>query len=168
MKQYNNRTINRHAFTLIELLLFMGLFTIILGVLTNLFSVIIDTQSEVQSTSAVENDSKFITTRMMYDIQRASTISVPASLGAQTSTLSLLIDGNIYQYSVNNGNLVVTTGTQSDMLNSSLTQISTISFQRLGNVGGKHAIRLHFIIEDRNETAAGSERKEIETLIGLR
>lgn len=156
------------GFSLIELLLFMGLFTIILGVLTNLFSVIIDTQAEIESTSAVENDSKYITTRLMYDIQRAQSISVPASLGAQTSTLSLLIDGNVVQYSVVDGNLMLTANSQSDMLNTHVTQVTNLSFQRFGNVGGKNAVQLRMTLEDRNETAAGTESKDIETVIGLR
>lgn len=156
------------GFSLIELLLFMGLFTIILGVLTNLFSVIIDTQAEIESTSAVENDSKYITTRLMYDIQRAQSISVPASLGAQTSTLSLIIDGNVVQYSVVDGNLMLTANSQSDMLNTHVTQVTNLSFQRFGNVGGKNAVQLRMTLEDRNETAAGTESKDIETVIGLR
>lgn len=168
MKIGSLKTTDNQAFTLIELLLFMGLFTIILGVLTNLFSVIIDTQSEVESTSAVENDSKFITTRIMYDIQRAEDITTPSSLGAQTSTLRLTIDGETYEYTVTNGNLQLTVDSETDMLNGNLTQISEISFQRFGNIGGKHAIRLNFTIDSRNETAAGEESKKIETMIGLR
>lgn len=161
---------NQHkkAFTLIELILFFGLFSIILGVLTNLFSVIVDTQTEVETTSAVENDSKFITTRIMYDIQRADSISMPASVGSQTATLSLIIDGETYNYAVNNGNLELTINANIDSLNSNLTQLSNISFQRFGNIGGKHAIRLQFTIDSRNETAAGQETKQIETMIGLR
>jgi len=161
---------NQHkkAFTLIELILFFGLFSIILGVLTNLFSVIVDTQTEVETTSAVENDSKFITTRIMYDIQRADSISMPASVGSQTATLSLIIDGETYNYAVNNGNLELTINSNTDTLNGNLTQLSDISFQRFGNIGGKHAIRLQFTIDSRNETAAGQETKQIETMIGLR
>ncbi len=156
------------GFTLIELILFMGLFTIILGVLTNLFSVIIDTQSEVQSTSAVETDSKYIETRILYDIQRAESIDMPASLGAQTSSLLLTIDGAQYQYALSNGDLQLTANSSTENLNSFYTEVSSISFQRLGNIGGKHAIKLTFTINSKNETAAGQESKTIETMIGLR
>ena len=162
MKKY------RKGFTLIELVLFMGLFTIILGVLTNLFSVIIDTQSEVQSTSAVETDTKYIETRIMYDIQRADSIDMPASLGAQTSTLTLTIDGLTYQYALSNGDLQLTANGSTDNLNSVYTQITALSFQRLGNIGGKNAVKLTITIDSRNETAAGQESKTIETMIGLR
>jgi type II secretory pathway pseudopilin PulG len=159
---------HKKAFTLIELILYFGLFSIILGVLTNLFSVIVDTQTEVESTSAVENDSKFITTRLMYDIQRADSISMPAALGSQTSSLTLVIDGTTYTYAINNGNLQLTVGTDTNTLNGSLTQLSNISFQKFGNIGGKHAIRLQFTMDSRNQTAAGQETKQIETMIGLR
>ncbi len=159
---------HKKAFTLIELILFFGLFSIILGVLTNLFSVIVDTQTEVETTSAVENDSKFITSRLIYDIQRADSITMPAALGSQTSTLSLVIDGTTYTYAVSNGNLGLTVGSDTNMLNGSLTQLSNISFQKFGNIGGKHAIRLQFTIDSRNQTAAGQETKQIETMVGLR
>jgi type II secretory pathway pseudopilin PulG len=159
---------SKKAFTLIELILFMALFTIILGILTNLFSVIVDTQNEVQSTSAVENDSKFITARMLYDIQHADEITTPASIGAETSNLVLSIDGQTYQYSLSGGNLVLTVGSESDNLNGFGTQVSNLTFQRFGNIGGKNAVRLHFTIDSTNKTAAGQETKEIETMIGLR
>lgn len=158
----------RKGFTLIELVLFMGLFTIILGVLVNLFSVIVDTQMEVQSTSAVESDSKFITTRLMHDIQRAQSISVPASLGAQTATLNMDIGGTTVQYALQNGDLQLTEGITTDNLNSMATTVSAISFLRLGNIGGKNAIRITFTISSRNPSAAGAETKVISTMIGLR
>lgn len=104
----------------------------------------------------------------MYDIQRAENITMPASLGAQSSTLSLTIDGETYQYAVVNGDLQLSADSQTDVLNGSLTQISAITFQRFGNIGGKHAIRVNFTIDSRNETAAGEESKQIETMIGLR
>ncbi len=159
---------NKNGFTLIELILFLGLFTILLGVLTNLFSVIIDTQSEVQSTSAVETDSKFITTRLMHDIQRAESIDMPASIGAQSSTLRLTIEGEEYTYAISNGNLQISVDTSTDMLNSVYTEVSSISFQRFGNIGGKHAVQLTMTIESRDSTAAGQESKTVETMIGLR
>lgn len=158
----------KKGFTLIELLLFLALFTIILGVLTNLFSVIVDTQSDVESTSVVENDSKFITTRLMYDIQRASSITTPSSLGAQGSALDLVIDGVTYQYNLVNDNLQLTANSETNNLNSSLTKLTNLTFQRMGNTGGKHALRINFTIESRNTTAAGQESKDIETMVGLR
>lgn len=159
---------NKQAFTLIELILFLGLFTIILGVLTNLFSVIVDTQSEVQSTSAVETDTKFIEARLMHDIQRAESIDMPVSIGAQSGNLILTIDGEEYEYTISNGNLEINTDTTTDMLNSLYTEVTSISFQRFGNIGGKHAIKLDMTIDSRNETAAGQESKTIETMIGIR
>lgn len=159
---------NKNGFTLIELVLFMGLFSIILGILVNLFSVIVDAQMEVQSTSAVESDSKFITTRLMHDIQRAESILTPATLGAQTATLNLSISGTDFQYALSNGNLELTEGTDVDNLNSAETNVTSISFQRLGNIGGKNAVKVSFSISGRNPSAAGSEMKIVTTTIGLR
>ena len=156
------------GFTLIELLLFTALFSVVLGILVNLFSVLVDTQSEVQSTSAVENDSKFIISRLIYDIQRADSMSVPASIGDESSSLSLSIDGTTYLYEIQNGNLELTVDGESNTLNSVFTQISELTFFRHGNIGGKNAVLVELTLDSRSEVAAGAETKTVTTTIGLR
>jgi len=156
------------AFTLIELLLFTALFSVVLGVLVSLFSVIVDTQNEVQSTSAVENDSKYIISRFMYDIQRADSMNIPTNIGDESSTLSLTIDGETFLYGLDDGNLQLTVDGEVDSLNTFTTELTELSFTRLGNTGGKNAVQIEMTIDSRNPSAAGAETKTVNTMIGLR
>ncbi len=164
MKKY----FKNKGFTLIELLLFMAMFSVILIVLSSLFSSIVEKQLETESVSAVEHDSKYITARMLYDISRADSITTPATLGSQTSNLSIIISGITYSYGLLNGNLTLNQGVQTDNLNSEGSIISGLSFTRLGNTTGKHAIQVAFTITSRTVLPSGPETKTINTIIGLR
>lgn len=159
---------HNQGFTLIELILFMAMFSVILIVLSNLFSAIVEKQLETQSVSAVENDSKFITTRMLYDISRADSITTPATLGAQSATLTLVISGTTYTYALSSGNLRLTEGAQTNNLNTVGTTISALSFTRLGNGSGKHAIQVGYTITSNTVLPSGPETKTINTVIGSR
>jgi type II secretory pathway pseudopilin PulG len=161
-------THQKKGFTLIELLLYMGMFSVILLVLTSLFAAIVDTQLDVQATSAVESDSKFITSRLMYDINRAQSVTTPAALGEEGSALTLVIDGVVTVYSLNSGNMHLTVGADIQNLNSEGSRITSATFTRLGNSGGKPAIRVLLTLESTTGQAQDPERKTVDITIGLR
>ena len=156
------------GFTLIELSLFMGLFMIIIGVLMTLFSSIVQKQLEVQSVSAVEADSKFILSRLAYDIQRSDAIVVPNSLGDTTTSLVLSIDSDTYTYDLSGGTIQLTTNTGTSVLNSIRSTVSNISFKRLGNTAGTHAIELTYTVTSTVTRTQGPETKTMQTVIGTR
>src|SRR3989344_3984382 len=158
----------RTGFTLIELSLFMGLFMIIIGVLMTLFSSIVQKQLEVQSVSAVEADSKFILSRLSYDIQRSDAIVVPSSLGDTTTSLVLSIDGDTYTYDLSGGIVQLTAGGQTSALNSIHVTVPNISFKRLGNTAGTHAIELIYTVTSVVSRTQGPETKTVQTVIGTR
>lgn len=160
----------KKGFTLVELLLFMAMFSVILIVLSNLFSAIVEKQLETESVSAVESDSKYIMTRLIYDISRADSITTPATLGASSSTLSLVIGGVTYTYALSSGNLQLTQGVQTNILNSFGSTISDPNFIRLGNTGpsGKHNIRVSYTVTSKALQISGPEIKTVNTLIGTR
>jgi len=156
------------GFTLIELSLFMGLFTVIIGVLMSLFASIVQKQLEVQSVSAVEADSKFILSRLSYDIQRSDAIVVPSSLGDTTSSLVLSIDGDTYAYDLTGGIMQLTTSIGPAALNSVRSTVSDVSFKRLGNTAGTHAVELTYKVTSKITRTQGPETKIIKTVIGTR
>ncbi len=158
----------RKGFTLIELSLFMGLFMVIIGVLMALFSSIVQKQLEVQSVSAVEADSKFILNRLSYDIQRSDAITVPGSLGDTTSSLVLSIDGDSYTYDLSGTTMELTTDEGAERLNSVRSTVSDLSFTRLGNTLGNHAIELTYIVTSVVSRTQGPETKTVQTIIGTR
>lgn len=157
-----------NGFTLIELMLFMAMFSVILIVLSSLFSAIVEKQLETESVSAVENDSKFIIARMLYDISRADSMTTPATLGAQSASLSLVISGITYTYAISGGNLQLTQGVQTDDLNGVGSTISGLNFTRLGNTTGKHTIQVTYTVTSDTVLPSGPETKTISTVIGTR
>src|SRR3989344_9090196 len=80
IQQFNNSGLLRGV-TLIELLLYMGLLALFLLVLTDIFVAITSVRTETETTSAVEQDGRFIISRLAYDVSRADSISIPPQLG---------------------------------------------------------------------------------------
>lgn len=158
---------NYQGFTLVELLIYMGLLGIFLLVLTEMFVSILDVRVDSQATSAVEQDGRYLLARLAYDVNRASSISTPATAGNSGNSLVLVIGGVNYSYSLNSGNLQLTSNQGTNNLNSSETTISSSTFQRLGN-GNKDSIRLQITIDSRAQRKKGVETKIFQTTLGLR
>ena len=163
----NKNTIR--GFTLIEMLIYMGLLSIFLVVLVDVFIATLNVRIEAAAVAGVEQDGRFIISRLSYDITRASSITTPASLGASGSTLTIVISGSTYTYSVVSGNLqVVINGSETINLNSSETTISGLTFLRIGNVGGKDTIQIQFTTTSSNLKKSGSETRTFKTTVGRR
>lgn len=155
--------------TLIELLLYIGLLAIFLGVLTGLFGTAVEIFISSQSTSGIAIDSSYLLSRIKYDIQRAQSISVPALQGANGSTLSLVIDGGTHTYSLDgSGNLVYSNPSGTFFLNSYLARISSLNFTKLGNPGGiEETIKINIVLNSRVTQAKGEEVSNISTTVAL-
>ena|SRR3990167_10382274 len=159
---------SKKGFSIIELLLYMGILTILLVITMQMFSSIFDIQLESQATSSVAQDSKYIMGRFTYDLNRAESISTP-SVGSLSQTLALIIDGETFTYSLSGGGLILennTTGTI-DQLNSSETTVSNVSFLRLdGN--GKDSVQMSFTLTSETIRRGGKEVESFQTTAGLR
>src|SRR3989344_5780243 len=93
------------GFTLIEIIIYMALLAIFLLTLTDIFVSILDVQLESDATSAVEQDGRYILSRMAYDISRASDINIPPQIGQTRSNLIMTIGVESYEYAENGGYL---------------------------------------------------------------
>lgn len=169
-KNKKNILSTRGGFTLVEIILYMALLGIFLITLTDIFKSIIDIQLENQSTSSVEQDGRYILARLAYDINRASSITTPSAAGESGSTLSFSKGSSVYFYFISANNLRLQTffPLTSANLNSSETKVSNLSFQRIGNAGGKDTLRIQFTLESTTERTAGSETRNFTTTIGIR
>lgn len=156
------------GFTIVELILYTGILTIFLSVLTGMFTAILDIQLESESANVLTTDSRFIFSRLAYDLGRASAIVEPSALGQQTQNLVLQIGNNQYTYSVINGNLVLSDGMSSGALNGYGTTVSNVSFRKYGNDNGKHSVRILFQLNGLIERSFGPESRDFEVTIGLR
>jgi hypothetical protein len=167
MRKTRSLPVGRQGFTIIELLVYSGILVIFLYVLTNIFTAILDMQLSSQTTSAVVQDGRYILSRLTYDITRASAITVPVSLGDQSSSLTLRIGPSLYTYAVSAGDLMLETASVGAALNSYGTKVSGVSFRRYGNVNGKHSVRIAFTLTSTTQKTSGAEVQNFQTMIGL-
>ena len=160
------------GFTLVELLLYMGIFSILLVALFQLFTSIIDTQIESQSSSSVFLDGQYILNRSRYDIQRAKSIITPSSQGEQGTTTKLSIENTTYTYSLVDGNLALTNDVASTtgQLNSADTTVSNLNFTRLSDTQAKNTdtLTISFRLTSNIIRRGGPNAKNFKTTIGIR
>lgn len=171
-----NKTLNRikltsqKGITLVELILYMSILSILLTILTSIFISALDVQSESNTVSSVEQDGNYILARLNYDIHRAQSINIPSSNGATADNFQIVIGGVNYTYSVDaNNNMVLTNNLGTNNLNNYGASISAFLIQRLGNVGGvENTLKINFTITSRTKRISGFETKNFQTNLSLR
>lgn len=156
------------GFTLVELIIYMGLLTMLILIFTQIFTSILDNQLSSESNSQVAEDGRYIYSRFIYDVNRADAITLPANLGDSSPSLVLTINGQTYTYASSSGNLILTDPTGSYALNGFGTKISDLQFTRIGNVSGKHTVKINFTIVSNISLHGTSEVKVFQTTAGLR
>lgn len=148
----------KRAFTMIELLIYMGMMSILLVLFTNIFLAVLDVQLESESTSLVQVDARTVLSRLMYDVHRAAAIITPAADGQTGSVLTLNLGGSNITYSVSGGKLLL----GSDPLISYDTDISNFTVTRIGNPTGRDTVRISFTLTSLEET------RSYQTTVSLR
>ena len=156
---------------MVELLIYIGLLTLFLTVLTTLFVSIFKLQLTTQSTSSLTQDTRFIIARMGYDIENAKNISVPSALGQTTNSLTFTDSGDhALIYELDGDNLTLN-GTPINGLD---TSISSITFQKIGTQPPASAtpppptIQVKFTINSNIIEESGPRSQDIQTTYGLR
>jgi type II secretory pathway pseudopilin PulG len=158
------------GYTLIELIIYIGILALLLGVLTSIFTSIIGVQLESTSTSSVNQDGRYILSKLLYDVKSASSIVTPTTPGASGSSMQLTINSINYTYSKSAGNnLQVVNGSTGEVnvLNSYDTSVSGLTFTRVGNGGSSDDIRVSYTLTSRTTEQAGvHETKSFTTTLG--
>lgn len=156
------------GFTIVEMIIYSAILMSFLYVMTSMFVAILDMQLESESTSSVTQDSRYLFSRFAYDFGRATSVTTPASLGEQTNTLELTINGVPHTYALTEGNLFLTDALGTDRLNSVGSVVRDITFRRYGNVSGKPSVRIVFSLESTTQRPGGPEIRVFETTLGTR
>ena len=157
------------GFTIIEFLIYIGILSIFLIVVSQIFVSSLNLRLGEQSTSNLEQDGRFISARLIYDISRASTIDQPTSDGTSSNTLSLTIAGQSYSYSLQNSNLILSDASNSDQLNGYDTTVTNLNFLRLGNPGGDgDAVTFSFTLTGNYRTNLNTETRNFTSTVTLR
>lgn len=156
--------------TIIELVLYMGILTVLLTILTSIFVSALDVQSESQATSNVEQDGNYILARLAYDIHKAQNINIPSGNGETSGNFQIVVGGVNYTYSVDvNNNLILTNNLEANNLNGYGSDVSNFSVLRLGNIGKvEDTLKINFTVTSRTKRISGIETKDFQTNLSLR
>ncbi len=145
----------KKGFTIIELIIYLGLFSLLLGILSNIFSATLNVKLGSEATSSVQQDGRFMVARLAYDIGRVDSetgdsivVPSPTSINTPNNTLQLNIGGVTYTFTQNSGNLTL----NGYPLNGENTTVSNLQFLRLGGVetgGLRDSIQFSFTLSSK-------------------
>lgn len=151
---------------MVELLVYIGLLSLFLTILTTLFVSIFKLQLTTQSTSALTQDTRFILARMGYDIENAESITNPNVLGSISNSLTLRDSANnSLTYALDAENDLTLNG---EKINGIDTVISALTFQLIGTDADIPTIQVKFTIDSSIEEQSGIRSQSIQTTYGLR
>ena len=173
MKYFRRYT--QKGYTLIELVIYMGLLGMLLVILSQFFIGALNVQLVSKADSAVEQDGAYLLQRLTYDLHRATAVTQP-SLGQTVATLSAtIVDSgvnNSYIYTIDGENMMLTIAGSPVQLNSDQSTISNFSLSRIGNSGqlqtAKDTIRVAFTVKSKAITSSGAQSLDYQTTISLR
>ncbi len=158
--------------SLIELILYLGLLSIVLIIATDIMFRTSEFSLQSAAGNDLQDDARFIVSRFSYDIRRSNSISLPASLGDSSVTLILSIGSETHTYTLNSFNLeyqeTVGPNTQTGNLNSNRTKVNSLSFERLGSVDGNPTMKVMFELEGTTAKKGGPDQKTFETVVSQR
>lgn len=157
----------KKAFSLIELIIFMGIFSALILIFTDIFISSLKTKSIAESTAYVNQDARFIFAKLTQDINNANSIDYPA-LGQITNSLMLTLYGQQETFRLFNGNLELIDDSGTHVLNSINTTVTNLAFNRLGNEGGKNTVKINITVESKKSVNNKKQVISLETAAGLR
>jgi len=157
----------KQGFTIVELLLYIGLFSILIYVIMNIFATSLDLKSRSESVSMVHQDGRFILQKFMTDINNANSIIIP-NLGSSGSTLQIVLYGVLRTYQLNNNTIELIDNTDTYQLSSFGTDVTNLSFTRIGSINGKNTIKISFTLQGKANFNPGQETENFQTTIGIR
>ncbi len=158
----------RKGITIIELVMYMSILSVLLLFFTDMFATLVNRQLETESLSVVQQDANYLMARLSYDFLDATSITVPATPGATSSSLQLGGTTVPTTISLNAGLAVLSKGGNTFILNSPLTTISNLVFQRLGTGAVSDVVRVQFDISSTIQEQSGTDVTHFSTTLGIR
>lgn len=167
-KSKRKHSLYQKGFTLIELVIYMGLMSILVGVLGMIFATIVDVQLESESTSSIDQDGRYILSKLLHDFHSNDpvVIELPASVGVSTTSLRINLNNETTDntYSIDGGgNLILVNGYGTNVLNSINTSISNFNVVRYGLGDSNDTVRVSFTLTSRVQRPNGFETKSFQS-----
>lgn len=156
------------GYTLVELLIYLGLFGILISVLTTIFFSTLELRAQSETISAVEQDGRYILQKLTQVIRDADAVISPLSNGESTNQLIISRVGSIETYQLDDTDLVQSSDSGVVQLNSDSTTISDFSIQRLGAVSGLPTLKITLTISSTGRVAGITQSHIFTTTVGIR
>lgn len=151
------------GFTVLEMLIYMGVSAIFLVTLSSLFVIVANIRLESEGSSAVEQDGQYLLSKIAYDVARSQSITVPG-VGLQDAILTT--DQVTYSLSPN-GKLQITDSLGTDTVSATGTTISNLNFQHLKSGTGDN-VKVSFTITSVAVRQSQPEVRQFQTTMGTR
>lgn len=162
------RFMKQKGFTLIETVIYMGILLTLLLALTQIFNSSLDVQLESEGVSSIEQDGRFILSRLYYDVLASQSVTTPATLGAQTNTIKIIKNATTYTYTITGNDLTISDEITTDPLNSFDTTVSALTATRIGSPSGKPTLQIKFTLTGKAQRPGVVETKSFQTTVGTR
>ena len=128
-----NRALHTRGFSLVELIIYIGVFAVIFTVVGNSFYTFIRAEARAESSAFVDEALRFAGETITRDIERASLVITPTKT-ATSSALVLIRDGEQVVYTFVDGVLTRQIGTSTpESLTAQTVRFTTTSFSRVEN-----------------------------------
>lgn len=147
---FNKKIILTNGLTLIELLIFIAIFSIIMVVFFSVFILFSRVQVVSLSSNEVNRQSQFLLSTIQRYVEESSLIEMPANVS--TTTLKLRMPATsqdpIYIYLANDMvYLKITDSGMPQPLTTSKVKITSLNFTKKSNPGAKDAINVYLVME---------------------
>lgn len=152
------------GFTIVELIIYMGILTTLLLVLTSAFGTVLDVYLEGQSSSQVGENSRYILSKLSYDVSSSDEILKPSEKGESSQSMQINKNGVTLNYALSNGNLELSEENSIYMINGYDSKISDLNFIKVGT----DSVKVSFTITSLTKRSFGEETRDFETTLGIR
>lgn len=98
--ELKNYRANELGFSLLELLIYLALLSLMSLVVATIFVTVIQGQGQIEVRSDVNSNLRFATEKIAQDIRAASIVGTPAGAGIAGNTLAMTVSGSTVTYCV--------------------------------------------------------------------
>jgi prepilin-type N-terminal cleavage/methylation domain-containing protein len=155
----------KRAFTLIELLIYMTILSLVLVSITGFFLNIISGDIKESSYQEVQQNGRFAMAKITQEIKKAIGINSPAP-GSSSNSLSLVMvtpSLNPTIFDINGGKLRITQGSSAPVeLTTDQTVVNNLQFANLSYAGTPGTIRVEMTINNLNPSGKSEYRASLD------
>lgn len=156
------------GFTLVELLLYMGLSMILLVIISGLLVSTLSIRNEAEKTSSLEREGRYIMARLSYDIYSAQDIVEPATIGDNSTQLQILINSELITYRIINNKLYLIDNSGTHLMSGENVSATNFNVLKLGNDGGVGVVEISVTAESENISEGKVESRDYKTVVTTR